>query len=344
MTTHPLHRGRLCAAALGLALLAAVGVAGCSGGGTKNASSTATSGGLSRSDANAGAAGVAPNEAAPDQGAGKAQSSVPGADAAAPPASGGAPAKVPVLPAVIQRSIIHTGDITVRVPDVNQAATQAEALADAAGGYLGGDDRQIDAGQSTATLTLRVSADRFDATLTAIARLGKEQSRNVSTQDVTSEVIDIAARLRTQQASVARIQALLAKATTIGEIVSIESELTQREADLESLEAQQAKLGDLTTLSTITATLLGPQAQLAVVKKTEHKSGFVAGLSRGWHTFLSSMAWLLTVLGAILPFAIGIALIAWLARFLFRRVQARRPSDGTRVAAAEASPPPASGS
>ena len=89
--------------------------------------------------------------------------------------------------------------------------------------------------------------------------------------------------------------------------MSIESELTQREADLESLEAQQAKLGDLTTLSTITATLLGPQAQLAVVKKTEHKSGFVAGLSRGWHTFLASMAWLLTVLGAILPFAIGIA-------------------------------------
>ncbi len=269
---------------------------------------------------------------------------MPGADAAAPPASGGNAAKVPVLPAVIQRSIIHTGDITVRVADVNQAATQAEALADAAGGYLGGDDRQIDAGQSMATLTLRVSADRFDATLTAIARLGKEQSRTVSTQDVTSQVIDIAARLRTQQASVARIQALLAKATTIGEIVSIESELTQREADLESLEAQQAKLGDLTTLSTITATLLGPQAQLAAVKKTEHKSGFVAGLSRGWHTFLASMAWLLTVLGAILPFAIGIALLAWLARFLFRRVQARRPSDGARVAAAEVSPPPASGS
>ena len=100
-----------------------------------------------------------------------------------------------MLPAVSQRSIIHTGDITVRVPDVNQKAAQAEALAAGAGGYVGGDDRQIDAGQSTATLTLRVSADRFDATLNAIALLGKEQSRNVSTQDVTSQVIDIAARL-----------------------------------------------------------------------------------------------------------------------------------------------------
>jgi len=340
MTTHPLHRGRLCAAVAGLALLAVVGVAGCSGG-TKTASSGTTSSGLARSDAQAGSNGVAPKEAAPaapDKGSPPDQAQ-PGSGTAA----GANPAKVPVLPAVVQRSIIHTGDVTVRVPDVNQAATQAEALADAAGGYLGGDERQIDAAQSTATLTLRVSADRFDATLNAIARLGKEQSRNVSTQDVTSQVIDIAARLRTQQASVARIQALLAKATTIGEIVSIESELTQREADLESLEAQQAKLDDLTTLSMITATLLGPQAHLAVVKKTEHKSGFVAGLSRGWHTFLASMAWLLTVLGAILPFAIGIGLLAWLARFLIRRMQARRSSESARVAVTEA-PPPASGS
>jgi Domain of unknown function (DUF4349) len=320
MTTHPLHRRRLSAAA-GLALLALVSAAGCSGGSSKTASSSTASGGLSRSDAQVGATGAVPKEAAP-------------------PAAGTNHGKVPVLPAVVQRSIIHTGDIAVRVRDVNQAATQAEALADAAGGYLGGDERQIDAGQSTATLTLRVSADRFDATLTAIARLGKEQSRNISTQDVTSQVIDIAARLRTQQASVDRIRALLAKATTIGEIVSIESELTQREADLESLEAQQAKLGDLTALSTITATLLGPQAQLIVAKKTE-RSGFVAGLSRGWHAFLASMAWLLTVLGAILPFAVGIALVAWLARLLVRRLQARRPVQGV---AAEPSPPTTSGS
>jgi hypothetical protein len=55
------------------------------------------------------------------------------------------------------------------------------------------------------------------------------------------------------------------------------------------------------------------------------------------------MAWLLTVLGAILPFAIGIGLLAWLARFLIRRMQARRSSESARVAVTEA-PPPASGS
>jgi hypothetical protein len=335
MTSSPKRRGRLGAAAAGLALLAALGVAGCSGGSNNTSSSSVASNGLSRSDAQSGANGTAPKEAAP---AAPGKGALP--DQAQPGAAGANQAKVPVLPAVAQRSIIHTGDITVRVPDVNRAAAQAEALAAGAGGYLSGDDRQINAAQSTATLTLRVSADRFDATLNAIALLGKEQGRNVSTQDVTSQVIDVAARLTTQRASVARIQALLAKATTIGEIVSIESELTQREADLESLEAQQAKLGDLTILSTIAVTLLGPQAQLVVPPKTDHRNGFVAGLSRGWHTFLASMAWLLTVLGAILPFAVGIALVAWLVRLLVRRLQARRTPT---VSVVETPAPPAAG-
>src|SRR5262249_60272583 len=104
---------------------------------------------------------------------------------------------------------------------------------------------------------------RLDGTLPAGGNPGTGTGSTVSTQDVTSQVIDVAARLRSEQASVDRVRALLAQATSIGEIVSIESELTQREADLESLESQQANLNDLTALSTITATLLGPQAEAA---------------------------------------------------------------------------------
>jgi hypothetical protein len=132
----------------------------------------------------------------------------------------------------------------------------------------------------------------------------------------------VASRLRTQQASVDRIRALLAQATTVGEIVSIESELTQREADLESLEAQQASLSDLTTLSTITVTLLGPQAVAAKPKP----AGFIGGLDRGWHAFVASMVWLLMVIGAILPFGALVGLVWWLVRIVMRRMQTRRPA------------------
>jgi hypothetical protein len=312
MSTHPMRhrRIRLATAAFALVALAGgIGLAGC------NATSHSGASANAPAAAPAGANGkfAAPGGAAADQ---------TGRDATGQTGQQSKPG-APALPVVTQRSIIHTGQITLRVKDVDIAAAQMESYASGAGGYVGGDNRTINGSQSVATVTLRVPADHFDATMTAIDLLGTEQSRTVSTQDVTNQVIDVAARLQSQQASVDRIRALLAQAKTIAEIVSIESELTQREADLESLEAQQASLGDLTTLSTITATLLGPQAH-AVAAKKKSPAGFIGGVEGGWHAFVAAMVWLLMVIGAILPFAVLIGLVGWLARRLQRRMQARR--------------------
>jgi len=308
MTTDLMRRRRIHVATAALTLVAIAGgfgLAGC--------------GGASHSGANS-ASGNAP-ASAPEGAPLKAGTTYDTHGSASGQTSGSQPRNAPAVPVVMQRSIIHTGQITLRVKDVDIAAAQMESYVNGAGGYVGGDNRTINGSQSVATVTLRVPADRFDGAMAAIAKLGTEQSQSVSTQDVTNQVIDVAARLRTQHASVDRIQALMAQAKTIGEVVSIESELTQREADLESLEAQQASLNELATLSTITATVLGPTAHAAPAKKP---AGFLGGLSGGWHAFVGTMVWLLMVIGAILPFAVLVGLIAWLVRQLQRRMRARR--------------------
>jgi Domain of unknown function (DUF4349) len=199
----------------------------------------------------------------------------------------------------------------------------------------------VDSNRSSATLVLRVPAGRFDATVDAVSHLGKEINREVSTEDVTAQVIDVASRVKTQQASVDRIRALLAQANSISDIVSLEGELTRREADLESLQAQQRNLSDLTALSTITATLLGPQA--APVKTEPKQTGFVGGLKAGWHTFQASLRVLLTIIGALLPFlmAIGIPvlIVIWLVR---RNAQRTRQSIVASMAATAPSAPDSS--
>ena len=249
-----------------------------------------------------------------------------GGTAAAPRAQGGSSgskaAQTALSPSDVQRSIIYTGSVVIRVKDVDTAASAASDLATGAGGYVGGDNRDIDASRSIATMTLRVPSAKFYATVTALDTLGAPQSRNVSTQDVTQQVIDVQSRLKTEQASVDRIRALIASTTSIGQIVSLEDELTQRESDLESMEAQLRSLTDLTTLSTITVTLLGPEARVTAVHKPR-KTGFIGGLEAGWNGFVKSLTVLLTVLGAVLPFAVAIgvpvAIVIW---FLRRR---RRP-------------------
>ena len=210
----------------------------------------------------------------------------------------------------------------MRVKDVVAASAQAETFAASAGGFVAGEQTQArpdDPRDASAVLTLRVPGDRLPSLLTSLARLGAMLSQDQSSSDVTDQVIDVNARIQAQQASVDRIRALLAQATTIGQVVDIESELSTREGALESLKGQAKALSEQTSLATVTATLVGPGAAPPPPKKAS--TGFGHGLTQGWKAFTAAATWLLTALGAILPFLIIGVPIAW-AVFVLRR---RRP-------------------
>jgi hypothetical protein len=274
-----------------------VGAIGCSAGGGSGSKSTASGVGAPQQDT---AAGKAQSNGAADK------------------------AGQPVKLTLDARSIVFTGTVTVRVRDVGKAAAEVSSLAAAAGGFVGGDNRSSDADRAEARLTVRVPSERFSSVVDGISARGDEENRQLSTEDVSDQVTDVDARIATGQASVDRVRDLLARAQNIGEIVSLESELSRREADLESLKSRKRKLDDLTTLSTITAVLVGPQP--ASARAQRQSTGFLAGLKAGWHSFTASMAVLSTVVGALLPWLVALAVPVVVALWLVRRN--RRPRAG----------------
>ncbi|MEV6925927.1 DUF4349 domain-containing protein [Dactylosporangium sp. NPDC051485] len=234
------------------------------------------------------------------------------------------------------RAIIYSGTITLEAKNVNDAATKALAFAAAAGGFVGSDNRQIDGDGSTATLILRVPAEKFNSTLEQVKTIGEEENRQLSAQDVTDQVADVESRLKTAQASVNRIRELMAKAQTIGEITSLESELARRESDLESLQARKRRLDGLTALSTITVVLHGPKAPAVSTKDT----GITVGLRNGWGAFVASLRVALTVLGWLLPWIVFLGLPIYLLTWIWRRYRAtpRKPPVSAVAEGAEAEP------
>jgi hypothetical protein len=304
---------RLTAGLLAAGLAVAAALTGCSRSGSTSSGTAPARDTALQGDAAAGKPGALP----PDQAGGANQ------------AGGNQPGPQPKKLVPDSRSIVYTGSITVRVSNVDEAANKAGALATGTGGFVGGDKRTINDKRSEAQVILRVPSARFADVVADLGKLvGKEESRAISTDDVTDQVVDVNARIITAQASVDRVRALLARAQTIAEIVSLESELSRREADLESLKARKAKLDDLTSLSTITVLLLGPDA--VAEKPTKDDSGFVAGLKAGWHAFVASMVVLLTVFGALLPWivALGAPILAvlWLLRWRRTRTAAPAPA------------------
>lgn len=168
-----------------------------------------------------------------------------------------------------------------------------------------------------ARLTLRLPPEATADAMNEIATLGDEVGRWKTDTEVELTLVDLESRIATQTKSVQDITALMDRATTLTEIVALEREVSSRTAELESLKSRQASISEQAQMSTVTAVL----RTLERVEAVEEESGFLSGLSSGWDALQGSVSVLLTIVGALLPFAFVGALIGYP---VFRVVRSRR--------------------
>ena len=222
--------------------------------------------------------------------------------------------------APLNRDVISTGQISVSAESISKARAEVIRLVASYNGSIA--DEQTDSDQRgrahDSTLTLRVPTSSFVEAMDALARIGKVEHQSRKSEDVTTQVLDNEARVRAAERAIRQIEVLLGRANALRDIIAIESDLARRQADLDSLKSQQAWLEDQTSLSTINVQLSRPGEA-----PEDEARGFLAGLGNGWDALKTSSVVLLTVVGAVLPFAVLLALIGvpvWMV--LRRRVSA----------------------
>ncbi|KOU06679.1 hypothetical protein ADK86_05830 [Streptomyces sp. NRRL F-5755] len=217
--------------------------------------------------------------------------------------------------------IIRTATVTVEAADVPGALAKARTAAKGTGGYVEDESTDRDGdGRERSRVVLRVPPEAYDGLLDRLSRLGTLKERQVSAKDVTDQVVDTDSRITSQQASVARVRALMDKATSIGDIVTLESELSRRQSELESLQARLKSLKEQTGMATVTLVLREPDAA-----DDDGETTFGDALSGGWDAFTAGVRWLLVAVGAALPFlaagALGYGLWRVLRGRLLRRTR-----------------------
>lgn len=115
------------------------------------------------------------------------------------------------------------------------------------------------------SITVRIPAQQFDA---FIADIGKGVSyfdrKEISSQDVTEEYIDISARLKAKKVLEARYLELLKKASKVSEMLEIEKQLSAIREEIEAQEGRLRYIQDRVALSTV---------YIAFYKSTEHSGG-----------------------------------------------------------------------
>lgn len=223
-----------------------------------------------------------------------------------------------------QRQVIRTAYVSMRVDSVPASAADVRGIAGGFGGIVTDESMTADGSSdadvtnSYATVTVQVPADRLEDFLTAIADLGTVDSRTVSAQDVTLQVVDLDARIDALTTSITRLEQLLARAETVEDLLAIETELSRRQADLDALQAQRTWLGDQVAMSTVTVSL-SPMTYVT----SSGAPGFLSGLESGWSALVAAAGALITLAGFLLPFLVLLGIIAVPVTFLIVRLARR---------------------
>lgn len=177
------------------------------------------------------------------------QESIERAEAAAAPSLREASIAAPQPEA--DRLLIRQGRQHVEVAELQAAIAALTQQVETRGGHV----QSSGVEEERAELDLRIPAPELDGLLEAIAALGEEQSRHVSTRDVTEAVADLDAELTNQLALRDRLRQLAGRAEKVEEILKVERELARVQARVDSLTGRLKRLRDDVAMSTLHVTL-----------------------------------------------------------------------------------------
>ena len=155
--------------------------------------------------------------------------------------------------------IIRTGQLTIEVGDLDAATKAARERVIAAGGYVSGSDQTAGGDDASAAVTFRIPAGRWDDALAAVQGLATTtRNLHVETEAVTTQVVDLGARITNLRATEAALQAIMVKATKIPDVLDVQAKLTDVRGEIERLVAEKTHLEEQAAYGTLTVTFVLP--------------------------------------------------------------------------------------
>jgi hypothetical protein len=273
-----------------------------------------------------GAASRAPEKAvgAVGRDAGFAGVPIPGVvnEDAAGPSGGGLPSVGSLPP--IGPDIVKTAGISIEVDKggFETAFNAATTIAGRYGGYVQ-DSSMRGIKAKSGQVTIRVPASAFDQAMNDLRGLGSVEGQSISGQDVTSQFVDLNARLRTWQAQEAVLLRLMRRATSVESTLRVQNQLQDVQFRIEQIKGQLRLLENQTSLATIDISL---REVGAVVGGRETPDGERPRLGEAWDRAIDGFLGVIFAVVVGLGYLIPLAAIAFAIGFGYRRYRARPAS------------------
>ena len=215
-----------------------------------------------------------------------------------------------------EQKIIKNANLRFQVSDYHNSLSAIQNLIKSYQGFVvSSNEVRVDNSLEN-NFIIRVPSKNLDALVNKLA----EQSiyldyKNITSEDVTTEFVDISARIKAKKAVEERYLDLLKQAKTVKDIIEVENQLRQIREEIESTQARINYINQQTAYSTV---------NLQIYENSSRQTGdqnflvrILNALRNGWDLLLSFLVGLLY----IWPFLIILAL----AIFLLKKFMKKHP-------------------
>lgn len=148
-------------------------------------------------------------------------------------------------------SVAYQAELNMEVENFDQATDHINALLDQHGAYLGtAHESRVD-GQRRQEMTLKVPPAQFIPLVATLGKLGHIETKDITSADITAEMLATAAHLAEQQAANDRLRQELTRATSPTERARLESQLRRQAVEAAGTQTQLQQFGDRAKWATL---------------------------------------------------------------------------------------------
>ncbi len=218
------------------------------------------------------------------------------------------------------RMLVRTAQLVVTTKQFDHTREQMDLVLARYQGYVGhlNVTTPPDAGRVLA-VALRIPADRMDAAMADLKKLGRVDAETVNAEEITQQYVDLSARLTNSRKTEQRLNELmLARTGKLSDLVEVERYRSQTREEIERMEAEKKSLEGQVRFSAIQLTVNEDyKAQLIVGRSSSDNklwNAAVAGYARLVETILDISTFILVAGPTILLWCVllGVPLyFAW---------------------------------
>jgi anti-sigma factor RsiW len=166
-----------------------------------------------------------------------------------PPPPPSSPAETPATGPMIAR----TASLNISTADFDAARTAVDRIVRSHQGYVSSLNVSTErSAPRSLDAKLAVPAAQYEATLAELRTLGRVAQEQQSSEEVSSQIVDLDARLRNARETEAQLAEILRqRAGKVGDVLEVEKEMARVRGEIEVMAAEQKQLHDRVAFASI---------------------------------------------------------------------------------------------